>query len=257
MQQEVKMSSKAILRIGTSVIVVPGTIETRPEKFKGKSRLSYYTTFFNTLEVNSTFKKIPRTSTLERWSVEVPSDFQFTIKLWKEITHVKKLEISMENIDAFMRVMNCIGNKKGCLLIQFPASITFKYRQQVEQILRRLHKLDKKREWRKALEFRSLTWSNDNTFDLINKYNSALVLHDMPNSNNLKIEVPSSFAYFRFHGPKGDYRGSYSKEFLQEQANKINSLLAEKKDVYVYFNNTMGSAFQNAITLKEIVLRNE
>jgi uncharacterized protein YecE (DUF72 family) len=250
------MINKPTLRVGTSGIVVPGTKETRPEEFKDKSRLSYYGSLFNTLEMNSTFKKLPRTTTLERWSIEVPSGFQFTIKLWKEITHVKKLNINMDNIDSFMKGVNCIGNKKGSLLVQFPGSITSEYRKQVEQILRRLHKLIRKSEWKFAVEFRNVTWYDDKIFDLLNKYGSALVLQDMPNSNNLKADVPSRFAYFRFHGPKGDYRGSYEDEFLQEQTSKISALLNQDKDVYVYFNNTMGSALENAMRLKEMILRN-
>ena len=31
------------------------------------------------------------------------------------------------------------------------------------------------------------------------------------------------------------------------------SILERGKDVYVYFNNTMGNAFENAITLKQMV----
>ena len=104
------------------------------------------------------------------------------------------------------------------------------------------------------MEFRSATWYNVKTFKLLNTYNASLVLHDMPNSNNLKSDIPFSFAYFRFHGHFGDYKGSYTEQFLTEQAKKITALLNDKKDVYVYFNNTMGSAFENAITLRKLIL---
>src|SRR5690242_3506779 len=128
------MLNKGILRIGTSGIVVPGTKQTRPEEFKHISRLTYYNSYFNTLEVNSTFKKISRESTLERWSSEVSSEFQYTIKLWKEITHVKKLKVNGENVKSFLSAVSCIGHKKGCLLIQFPASMTSEYTGEVQHI---------------------------------------------------------------------------------------------------------------------------
>lgn len=242
-----------ILRIGTSGILVPGSRESFPSEFQDKSRLNYYASLFNTLEVNSTFKKIPMLSTFEKWSADVPPDFQFTIKLWKEITHVKQLKIDRSNIDTFFHAANYIGNKKGCLLVQFPPSITVEYTNQVEQILERLDKLDHEHRWQKAIEFRSATWYSSETFELLDQYNASLVLQDMPKSKNFDFNKAVTFRYFRFHGPTGNYRGSYSEEFLEEHAERIRGFLDAGNDVYVYFNNTMGNAFDNAMSLKKFV----
>ncbi|MCW3111745.1 MAG: hypothetical protein JWR18_141 [Segetibacter sp.] len=242
-------------RIGTSGIVVPGSKESFPEEFQLKSRLNYYSSLFNTLEVNSTFKKLPLSSTLVKWSNDVAETFQLTLKLWKEITHVKELNTDLNNIDIFFNVANKIGNKKGCLLIQFPGKVSSEYYDNVEQILLRLQLLDTNNEWRKAVEFRSITWYQERTYDLLDQHRTTLVLHDMPKSNNLAITVRSDFYYFRYHGTKGDYRGSYSNDFLLQQSEKIRNCLSEGKDVYAYFNNTMGSAFDNAMTLRQMVER--
>jgi uncharacterized protein YecE (DUF72 family) len=245
--------TKGILRIGTSNIVVPGNKQTFPDNFKQKSRLNYYSSLFNTAEINSTFKKIPRSSTFEKWSQDVPEDFQFTVKVWKEITHVKQLNIRLHNIESFLSAANHLGKKKGCLLVQFPGSITSEYRIQVEKILQRLNKVNRNNEWGIAIEFRSSTWYDSTTKKLLDRYHASLVLHDMPKSKNIDFDEAGDFEYFRFHGPKGDYRGSYSDEFLEEQAEKIGSSVNRKKDVYVYFNNTLGYAFENAMNLKEKV----
>jgi uncharacterized protein YecE (DUF72 family) len=242
---------KGILRIGTSGIVVPGSKQSFPAEFQDKSRLAYYGSLFNTLEVNSTFKKIPMLSTFEKWALDVAEDFQFTIKVWKEITHVKHLNTNLDNIDVFFNAVNHIGDKRGCLLVQFPASITAEYSSKVEQILQRLQKVDIGNKWRKAIELRSVSWYNNDTYKLLDTYSATLVLQDMPKSKKLDVEGISDFFYFRFHGPKGDYRGSYSNEFLNEKAEKIRSLLGSGKDVYAYFNNTMGNAYENAMSLKE------
>jgi uncharacterized protein YecE (DUF72 family) len=140
-------SSGGILRVGTSNIVLPANKEAMPPAFKEKSRLSYYSSLFNTLEVNSTFRKIPRTSTLKKWSDEVSTDFQFTIKLWKEVTHIKKLEIDLTKINQFLGAVNSIGEKKGCLLVQFPGSITVEYYSKVEQILTTIRQADPESSW--------------------------------------------------------------------------------------------------------------
>ena len=241
------------LFVGTSNIVVPaGGKESFPPEFRDKSRLNYYSSLFNTVEVNNTFKKIPQATTFEKWSLDVGDDFVFTVKLWREVTHVKKLKVDLDNIDLFMQAANHTS-KKGCLLVQFPASITADYINEFEFILERLHKVDKKNEWRKAIELRSDTWYNNETKTLLKKYKASLVLQDMPKSRNLEVNDKSPFHYFRFHGPKGDYRGSYTDAFLLVQAAKIQRCLEKGKDVYVYFNNTMGNALNNAITLRSMI----
>ena len=74
--------SQGTLRIGTSNIVVPFSKEFFPDAFKGKSRLNYYSSIFNTVEINGTFKKIPRLSTFGKWADDVPERFQFTVKMF-------------------------------------------------------------------------------------------------------------------------------------------------------------------------------
>jgi uncharacterized protein YecE (DUF72 family) len=192
-------------------------------------------------------------STIERWSGDVAEGFLFTLKLWKEITHVKKLDINLENIDTFFTAADRIGSKKGCLLVQFPGSITAEYSQQVRQILQRIQKLDHQNRWSKAVEFRSVTWYVSETSDLLDRYDASLVLHDMPKSKNFEVIEKARFIYFRFHGPTGNYRGSYSDEFLTEHADKMRNFLNSGKDVYAYFNNTMGNAYENAMSLKAMV----
>src|SRR5436189_2941165 len=126
--------AKGIFRTGTSNIVVPGNKQSYPAVFQGKSRLNYYSSFFNSLEVNSSFYKVPKPATFEKWSHDVPEDFKFTVKLWKEITHVKELKTNLASIEMFLNAADRLGNKKACLLVQFPGKITVEYYNQVENI---------------------------------------------------------------------------------------------------------------------------
>src|ERR1043165_6254219 len=93
---------KGIFRIGTSNIVVPGNKQSYPPEFREKSRLNYYSSFFNSLEVNSSFYKVPMPATFEKWSEDVPGDFEFSVKLWKEITHVTELNSELDHIRKFL-----------------------------------------------------------------------------------------------------------------------------------------------------------
>ena len=242
-----------IIRIGTSGIVVPGAKSTFPEEFQSGSRLHYYGSLFNTLEINSSFYKIPLAATFEKWTTEVPDNFKFTVKLWRGVTHAKKLSYTLADIDAFMHAANYLGTKKGCLLVQFPASITSEYAKKVEEILQRLNHLNENGEWRLAIELRHISWYENNFYAMFDKYNDSVVLHDMPASKTPTDYQAKQFAYFRFHGPTGNYKGSYTNEFIQEYANTIKSYCETGKDIYVYFNNTMEGALENAQLLQKFI----
>ena len=52
-------------------MVLPGSKKTFPIEFRSGSRLSYYSSLFNKLEINSTFYKSPRPATFEKSASEV------------------------------------------------------------------------------------------------------------------------------------------------------------------------------------------
>jgi uncharacterized protein YecE (DUF72 family) len=242
-----------IIRIGTSNIVVPGNKLSFPLEFQLKSRLNYYSSLFNTLEVNSSFYKVPMHATFEKWSQDVPANFQFSVKLWKEITHCKNLIADLDHVDKFLKAAAGMGNKKGCLLIQFPGKITMEYFKEVESIIERIAQQDPGDQWKKAIEFRHPSWYIGETYEMLDEYNASLVLHDIPKSMILENKTKAGFVYMRFHGVKGDYRDSYTDGFLKEKASQVKGWLKEGKDVYAYFNNTIGNAYANAHTLKKML----
>ncbi len=84
-------------------------------------------------------------------------------------------------------------------------------------------------------------------------YNICLVIHDIPASATPLITTTAGMVYLRFHGPVGRYRGSYSDEFLYQQAQYIKAWMKEGKTVYFYFNNTMGDAVPNLQTLNNFL----
>lgn len=244
------MNPRGQIRIGTSNVVAPGNKNSFPPDFQLKSRLHYYSSIFNTVEVNSCFYKTPQFSTFSKWSLDVPDEFRFSLKLSKEITHVKELKGDLVCMEKFITAARGTGKKKGCLLVQFPGKITLDYFENVEQILQELQVHDPDNQWKKAIEFRHPSWYTGETFELLDEFGASVVLQDIPKAKFTEIKGHADFVYLRFHGPKGDYRDSYSESFLQAKASQINEWLNEEKDVYAYFNNTIGSAFYNALSLK-------
>ena len=248
-----KKSAASLFYSGISGLQLPVPKYLFPPPFENASRLRYYASLFNSIEINSSFYKIPQPATVAKWAADVPDSFTFTFKLFKEITHVKGLNFKEDDIVSFMKAIHPANDKKGCLLIQFPPSVNKKYADQVAHLLTCIRENDAEQSWNIAVEFRNKSWYTDATYELLNTFKAALVIHDMPESATPSIEHASGFVYIRFHGPTGSYRDSYDHDFLHEYATYIIEWLNAGKEVYLYFNNTMGSAINNLNTLIDFV----
>jgi len=238
---------------GLSGIQLPVPRYEYPPEYQQTSRLTYYATQFNSIEINSSFYKIPMASTVARWAGGVPEGFRFTFKLFREITHNKDLEFKPEDVSRFIKTIASAGEKSGCLLIQFPPSLGNVYNRQLADLLNNIKTCDTDNRWKVAVEFRNKSWYNEATFELLSHFRATLVKHDIPKSATPPFDPDVDFIYVRFHGPEGNYGGSYSEEVLQEYAEYVREWLGQGKTVYVYFNNTKGDAFDNCKTFNRFV----
>ncbi len=243
---------KHLFYSGTSGLVLPIRRYEFPAPFVNASRITYYARLYNSLEVNSSFYKVPRPITVIKWSASVPDDFRFTFKMWRGITHSSKLNFTEDDVLAFMSRINQIGGKKGCLLIQFPSGIGDTYKAQLERLLGCIRESDSG-DWQIAVEFRNASWYSDATMEMLEAFKATLVVHDMPGSATPKVDFSADFMYMRLHGPTGKYDGSYSDEVLREYAAIVYGWLSEGKEVYVYFNNTKGDALKNLDTFNGFI----
>jgi uncharacterized protein YecE (DUF72 family) len=223
-----------------------------PHPYENSSRLTYYSSLFNSIEVNSSFYKIPQAKTVARWAASVPEHFRFTFKLWQEITHLKGLSFRDEDVALFINRINSVQNKKGCLLVQFPPGLTKDYFLQLDKLLNCINECNNG-QWKIAIEFRNKSWYHDTTYDLLKFFKAALVIHDIPKSATPMISHDSDFVYVRFHGPTGNYRNGYAQDFLYEYSSYVKEWIAEGKEVYMYFNNTMGDALKNLMTINNLL----
>lgn len=140
---------------GTSGLLLP--VKNKlfyPEEFQDKSRLCFYGSLMNSIEINSSFYQVPMASTVKKWANEVPEGFKFSFKLNKEITHNKGLAFDPEAVKHFMGVINGAGPQKGCLLVQFPPSVRIGQIRQLALLMEILRESDPEKDWNIALEFR-------------------------------------------------------------------------------------------------------
>jgi uncharacterized protein YecE (DUF72 family) len=227
-----------------------------PRGLKQGQWLEFYSQHFDTTEVNSSFYRPPRENLIERWREITADHFRFAIKLWRQITHQKKLVNCREDLKEFFKVTEDLGSKHGPLLIQLPPSLHFDL-QVLENFLKDLRKTAPDNIQRWTVEFRHKSWLCEEAYELLDQYNTAVCLADMP---RCPITEPNetNLVYIRRHGPGGSYRERYSQEQIQVDADSIASWLQQDRQVYVYFNNDInGYAIENARELIEAVKKSK
>jgi len=239
---------------------------------KGKiNELEYYSQFFNTVEINSSFYRPPNPAYAHKWSQSVPDDFLFTVKLWQKFTHPKMFKeatgkeavISQDDVDTFKRSIEALASadKMGALLAQFPPS--FRNDGLGQQILGAI--INTFGQYQLAVELRHRSWSDDaNTENLLRSHNVAWVEIDEPKfASSIAQELPltSDIAYFRFHGRNAKdwwtgngetrYKYLYSPDEIAELSTRAKSAAAQTKLLFAHFNNHwQGYAPRNAVDMK-------
>ena len=231
-----------------------------PKKLNSQEKLKFYSKHFLTAEINYSFYHLPKVSTYQKWYLLTPKNFLFAPKVSRFITHIKRLKGVKLAFKTFFENALTLKEKLGPFLIQLPPSFkfneeNFKRLKEFFEYLKKLREKNKKYHIFYALEIRNKTFDNKKFFDLLKKYNLALVISD--SSRWIKIEKPelADFIYIRFHGPDKLFASKYSKEYLKNYAQKIKKW-SQKKLVFVYFNNDFsGFALENAKDLIKM-LRN-
>jgi uncharacterized protein YecE (DUF72 family) len=112
-----------LIHIGTAGWAIPRAVAGHfAEQGTGLER---YAGRFDSVEINSTFRRPHRRSTYERWADSVPDDFRFAVKLPKTISHQLKLQEAEAELETFLADVSALGHKLGVLLLQLPPSFAF------------------------------------------------------------------------------------------------------------------------------------
>ncbi len=218
-----------------------------PSKLPVHRWLSYYSQFFDTVEVNATFYGSLKRETLRRWLAETPESFVFAVKASRFITHVRRLKGVSEAIQRFWEEVLLLGNKLGPILYQLPPSLTYDPAI-IEDFLACLPP-----EPPSVIEIRNATFHQREFLEQLKKYRVALCLSDTAGRYpSLWEEVTADLVYIRLHGSRRLYHSCYTEEELQVWARKIRRFPVKR--VYVYFDNdALGWAPENALRLKALL----
>jgi uncharacterized protein YecE (DUF72 family) len=218
-----------------------------PPRLAAKEWLRFYARSFDTVEVNTTFYRLPRTSSVARWVAESPEGFTSSFKVSRYITHIKRLlEVPQHLPLLYERIAPLLRSPKlGPLLWQLPP--TFKV--DLDRLAGALEHLHDGH--RHAFEFRHASWFCEEVYTLLREHRVALVIGDRPEVNAFQAhELTADFAFVRFHSGTRGRNGNYSQSELDEWADRLERW-SRQVDVVAYFNNDWeGFAVENARYLK-------
>lgn len=209
--------------------------------------LTYYAGRFGTVEVNTSFYRLPSPDDVRRWAAAVPEDFVFAFKANRYLTHIRRLRDCEEPIVTMWNVFTVAGPKLGPVLFQLPPTL--------EADLPRLESFvgSLPTGIRAAFEFRHPSWLTEDVVRVLEASGSALVRADRPGVRADAVPVAGGWSYLRFHQGRRTSPG-YATRKLREYADSVADLV--RGDVFAYFNNdTGGAAVRDARTLVSLLAR--
>jgi len=222
--------------LGTAGWSVPRDVADRfPAEGSGLER---YASHFPVVEINSSFHRPHRPATWQRWHDSVPDGFRFSVKVPKEITHVRKLVGCSEALGRFIEHVQILGEKLAVLLIQLPPKLEF----DSDVASSFLDTLRAQSAVELAVEPRNPSWFTPETKAFLRDQRVTRVAADPAIRPEAAVPGGSDhLSYWRLHGSPVIYRSSY-EDRLDQIANALRADAAAGRPVWCIFDNTASSA---------------
>jgi uncharacterized protein YecE (DUF72 family) len=162
-----------------------------PERLSEKKMLLFYAQHFSTVEINSTFRRFPTTSTVESWAEQVPESFRFVLKARQTITHFRRLQNAEEQIDDFIDIASVLGTRQGPLLFQLPPN----FKKDVPRLDAFLNYVDGRAAV--VLQLQHESWFNDEVYSCLRAHSAAICCVDDEGPACDKVIGTTNWGYVR------------------------------------------------------------
>jgi len=219
-----------------------------PETLAQAKFLEYYSTQFNSLELNGTYYRMPTPEQMQKMIVRSGGKVKFTVKAFQDMTHAADKSKYQPLVAEFKRALEPLMNDKLllCALFQFPESFHYEKEERIylDLLLKELKDIPV------VVELRNNKWQNDIVYNALRQRSVGWCITDGPKLKNLPVldyVITSDIAYMRFHGRNsknwytGDnasrYNYSYSDDELRQFIEPLRYLLTRARIVQLFFNN--------------------
>lgn len=223
-----------------------------PEDLPRSRWAEHYRRCFPAVEINYTFYRLPRASTVRRWHHQAPPGFRYVTKGSRLITHVRRLRGCQAEVATYLDRVAPLKAHLGAILWQLPPSLG-RDEDLLEGFLRLLPRRLGGSPLRHAVEFRDPGWVRDPVLDLLASHRAAFV---WVSSQRMPGVTPrtSDLVYARFHGLEGGFAHDYTEEELAPFARALRGAAGEGCDGFAFFNNDgEARAPANATTLERLL----
>lgn len=222
-----------MLRVGTSGWQYRDWKQAFYDGLPASRWLEAYASVFATVEVNSTFYRLPSEGTLEGWARATPDDFRFAVKASRYLTHVKRLRDPVDPVRRLQKRLRELGGKCGPVLVQLPPSLR-RDDHLLDEALRAL--AAGAPGVRVAFEPRHDSWHDDTVYGLLADHDVALCWWDRAGRRS-PLVTTASWIYLRLHEGVASPAPCYGQRALDSWAKLLLERCGRGADGYVYFNN--------------------
>lgn len=221
-----------------------------PDDLPVRRWLEHYVGAFATVEVNSTFYRLPPTETFASWARTLPAGFVMALKASRYLTHIKRLGDPAEPVARFLERAAPLGAHLGPVLVQLPPNLKV-------DAPRLADALDRfPRTCRVAVELRHPSWFDDTVAELLAERNVALCLTDRGSRVLGPLWRTADWGYVRFHEGRANPRPCYGDAALGHWVERLAERWPGDEDVFVYFNNDpRGCAVRDAVRFAHLARR--
>ncbi len=203
----------------------------------------HYCQFFNTVELNVTFYRLPKPQVFGDWYTRSPRRFRFAVKAPRLITHFRRFNNVADALASFYDLVSTnLQDKLGPVLFQLHPQMKFSPGN-LERILQVLDPA-----FTNVIEFRHATWWNAETIETLRQHGVTFCSISHPELPD-DVVGSTNVLYYRFHGTPVLYRSTYSSRKLRSVLTSMTEM-PRVKEAYAYFNNDIDvAAVSNAKTL--------
>jgi uncharacterized protein YecE (DUF72 family) len=244
------------IRLGTSSFTADGWSGAfYPKGMKSAEYLRYYSTRFDTVEVDSTFYRCPTIEAVNNWALKTPPGFIFSLKVPRTITHEKVLVECDKEFEEFIGAAHVLGGKLGPLVFQFSNFNKDSFSNPIQFFSRLkafMKKLPRIGGYKFAVEIRNKWWLTKRFTELLKENKVALVLQNhsfMPLVERIFSTIDpitADFVYIRLLGDRKaiEAKTTVWNQVVEDKTASMNSWVEVCRMVqargipqYVYFNN--------------------
>lgn len=203
-----------------------------------KDELVYYSSQFNSIELNATFYRIFPAAQYEKWYDKTPKDFKFFPKVANDISHLRRLNDAVYPIvDRYLEVTSNLKDKLGTIFLQMHSNFAPKNWDRVVRFVEYWPK-----EFPLAMEFRHTDWFNDakvaqELYHLLEENNIANILVDTAGRRDIMhMRLTNNEAFVRYVG--ANHESDYTR--LDDWVEKLADWKAKGlKNVHFFVHQNM------------------